>query len=129
MTIFYPVSRSIGYLLIGSFAIYFTFMLMKEFGMMSGLLGIMGCVSVYWGIQGLLMRKKRPLELTANELTYFKGGAKITINRSDIERIWLNTSGIDKRVSIKTKQLNEYDIPVPYGLSALEKRLNAELIK
>lgn len=129
MIIFYPVSRSIGYLLIGSFAIYFTFMLMKEFGMVAGLLGIMGCASVYWGMQGLFMRKKRPLELNADELTYFKGGAKITIKRSDIEKIWMNTTGIDKRVSVKTKQLQEYDIPVPYGLSGLAKKLNAELIK
>jgi hypothetical protein len=129
MIILYPISRSVGYLLIGAFAIYFTVMLIKHSGMYAGAAGVMGCVAVYWGIYGLLMRKKRPLELTATELTYFKGAAKITINRADIEKVWLNSSGIDKRVSVKTKQLQEHDIPVPYGLSALAKKLNTELSK
>jgi hypothetical protein len=126
MIILYPIDRSIGHLFIGLLAVYFALALP---GMIAGLLWVIGIFSIYWGMQGIALRKKRPLELNDDTLAFYKGRNKIVINRSDIENIWLNTSGIDKRVSIITSQQEMYDIPVPYGLSSLAKRLNDELLK
>ena len=111
----------------GTFGLIFNIVILKFIGMFSFLLGIMGVIAIYSGIIGITKRKKEPMVFEDNILKFYKKGRLVEINRDNIEKVFYNTKGIDKRVTILTKEKKEIDIPTVYGLYPLVRKLNKNL--
>lgn len=123
---YYPLSRAIGNIILGAVALFVSILLMRFIGV-SILLLVMAIVALYIGIKGVAKRKKEPMIHEVDKLTFYRRGSVVEVNRENIEKIFYNTKGIDKRVSILTKDQEEIDIPVVYGLAELVKKLNNNL--
>jgi hypothetical protein len=127
-THYYSLGNAIGFFFIG------TVLLILSGGMLlSGILSLwavlaccMAVGSVVFGFQGITKRKKYPMVLDAEHLTFYRKGQQIRIPIQDITRVWYNTKGIDKRVSLALRNGSIEDIPVLYGLDELRKKIQKQ---
>jgi hypothetical protein len=122
---YYPVGRAIGYLFCG-FLLLAIITLMFVFGFIGVFLIFgfgLGITAITLGVRALTTRKKYPMSLEPECLKFFRKGQEVQIPVKNIERIWFNTSGIDKRVSLALKDGSVVDVPVIYGLDELRKKL------
>ena len=124
---YYPLGRSIVMFVIGVIGVVLNIILLKFAMIFSFLLGIMALIAIYIGITGISKRKKEPMIFENNLLKFYKRGKLIEVNREGIKKIFYNTKGIDKRVTILTMDGREIDIPTVYGLNPLVKKLNQNL--
>ena len=83
----------------------------------------MAFVAISGGLKALATRKRFPMMLSKDHLTFRRKGEQIRIPVSEITRVWYNTRGIDKRVSIALKDGAVIDIPTAYGLDPLRKKI------
>jgi hypothetical protein len=122
---YYPVGRAIGFF-------FFGVVLFCATGAMLvlGLIGVflvfgfvLGIAAVFLGIRALTTRKKYPMTLEPELLTFFRKGQEVKIQVKDLKKVWFNTSGIDKRVSLGLVDGSVVDVPVLYGLDELRKKL------
>jgi len=125
MTHYYPLSRSIGMLIMGVLGLFISVCLIKF--LISFLLVVMSVVALYIGIYGLAKRKKEPMIYDDKVLTFYRKGKLEEVRGDSIEKIFYNTKGIDKRVTILTQDRKEVNIPVVYGLAELVRKLNKNL--
>ena len=124
-THYYPVGRAIGYFFLGVVLFSLTTLIFVV-----GLIGpffifgfVLGIAAIAFGIRALITRKKYPMSIGEDRLTFFRKGQEVQIQVRDLKRVWFNTSGIDKRVSLALADGSVMDIPVLYGLDELRKRL------
>ena len=87
----------------------------------------MAFVAVIQGIVGLRRRNSRPLVVAEGELAFWRGSKRVVVETGEITRIWYNTKGLDKRVSIALQSGEVIDIPPVYGLAGLAKKLSRHL--
>jgi hypothetical protein len=124
--LYYPVGRAIGFFFFGLILLVATAAML-----VIGLIGpfvafgfVLAVFAIVLGIRALTTRKKYPMSMGADVLTFYRKSGEVRIPIQDIKRIWFNRSGIDKRVSLALADGNVIDIPVLYGLEDLRKKLN-----
>jgi hypothetical protein len=111
--------------ILGAFGLFFCIALHGI--LISLVLVIMSLIAIYLGVYAIIRRKKEPMKYENNKLTFFKRGSIVEVSKQNIEKIFYNTSGLGKKVTILTKDKNEIHIPVVYGLAELAKKLNKDL--
>src|SRR5258708_30506799 len=84
---------------------------------------VLGIAAITHGIRALTTRKKYPMSMGPELLSFFRKGQEVRIQVQDLKRVWFNTSGIDKRVSLALADGSVIDVPALYGLDELRKKL------
>jgi len=122
-----PPVRSIAFFVLGAFGLAFAIALLIHYALFAGLLLAMACIAIFQGIRGIRQRNTRPLTVADGKLTFWRGAKQVVVETDGITKIWYNTKGIDKRVTIALRSGEEVDIPVVYGLAPLARKLNKHL--
>ena len=121
----YSISNSIAFVAFGIilFAISGSMLVVGIVSLWSLLALVMAIVAIGGGLKALATRKRFPMILSEDQLTFYRKGQQVRVPISEITRIWYNTRGIDKRVSIGLKDTSVIDIPTSYGLDPLRKKI------
>ena len=124
-THYYPVGRAIGYFFFGLVLLGFTTLMFafSFFGFFIIFSFVLAILAVVLGVRAITTRKNYPMHMGPDLLTFFRKGVQVQIRVPDLKRVWFNTSGIDKRVSLALADGSVIDIPVLYGLDELRKKL------
>jgi hypothetical protein len=121
----YSISNSIAFVILGILLLALSGS-MLVFGIVSlwSLLAlVMAVIAIGGGLRALATRKRFPMMLSDNQLTFYRKGDQVRVPVSEITRVWYNTRGIDKRVSISLRDTTVIDIPTSYGLDPLRKKI------
>ncbi len=127
MKILYPTGNSIGYMIFGALLIHLLIPLWMTIGGTTFLFFIMGVYAIYMGFIGFTKRTSQPLEIKDGILSFYKNGKLIQVETKFVDKVWVNRSGFDKRISILHREKGEIDIPMIYGLDSVSKKINMEL--
>jgi hypothetical protein len=121
----YSISNSIAFVILGILLLALSGS-MLVFGIVSlwSLLAlVMAVIAIGGGLRALATRKRFPMMLSENQLTFYRKGQQVRVPVSEITRVWYNTRGIDKRVSIALRDTTVIDIPTSYGLDPLREKI------
>lgn len=124
-TIYYELDRIIVIILFALFLLgvgtgLFLAHILWAFGSVFVLTGLLG---VTVGIVAIKQRKKTPMELGDDFLTFFDHTGQVCIPAREITRAWYNDTGIDKKISLALQDGSTVDIPFSYGLDSLLKKI------
>lgn len=125
-THYYPIGRTVGFfslafLLVCATVLMFVYGFIGVFIIFAFFLCI---VATYLGIQTLATRKKYPMSIGPEFLTFFREGKQVQIRAQDLKKIRFNGTGLDKRVSATLADGSTIDIPTLYGMDELRKKLH-----
>jgi hypothetical protein len=126
----YPMSNSIAFVVLGIFlfALSGSVLALGILSLWSVLALVMAILAIGGGLKALATRKRFPMILSEDQLTFYRKGEQVPVPISEITRVWYNTRGIDKRVSIGLKGCSVIDIPTPYGLDPLRKKIQKHYV-
>lgn len=121
----YSISNSIAFVVLGTIllALSGSMLAVGILSLWSLLALVMAFVAIGGGLKALATRKRCPMILSEDQLTFYRKGQQVHVPISEITRVWYNTRGIDKRVSIALKDNSVIDIPTSYGLDPLRKKI------
>jgi hypothetical protein len=121
----YSISNSIAFVVLGILLLVLSgSMLVVGIVSLWGLLAlVMAVIAIGGGLKALATRKRFPMMLSEDRLTFYRKGEQVRVPVSEITRVWYNTRGIDKRVSISLRDTTVIDIPTSYGLDPLRKKI------
>lgn len=121
----YSISNSIAFAVLGIFLLGLSgsMLVLGVLSLWSVLALVMAIAAIGGGLKALATRKRFPMILSEDQLTFYRKGEQVQVPVSEITRVWYNTRGIDKRVSISLKEGAVIDIPTAYGLDPLRKKI------
>jgi hypothetical protein len=121
----YSISNSIAFVILGIFllALSGSMLALGILSLWSVLALVMAIVAIGGGVKALATRKRFPMILSEDQMTFYRRGEQVRVPVSEVTRVWYNTRGIDKRVSICLKDGRVIDIPTSYGLDPLRKKI------
>jgi hypothetical protein len=121
----YSISNSIAFVVLGILllALSGSMLVIGIVSLWSLLALVMAVIAIGGGLKALATRRRFPMILSEDELTFYRKGKQVRVPVSEITRVWYNTRGIDKRVSISLRDTTVVDIPTSYGLDLLRKKI------
>jgi hypothetical protein len=121
----YSISNSIAFVVLGILllALSGSMLVVGVVSLWSLLALVMAVIAIGGGVKALATRKRFPMMLSEDHLTFYRKGEQVRVPVSEITRVWYNTRGIDKRVSISLRDTTVIDIPTSYGLDPLRKTI------
>jgi len=121
----YSISNSIAFVVLGILllALSGSMLVVGIVSLWSLLALVMALIAIGGGLKALATRKRFPMMLSEDELTFYRKGEQVRVPVPEITRVWYNTRGIDKRVSISLRDTTVIDIPTAYGLDPLRKKI------
>jgi hypothetical protein len=121
----HSISNAIGFVILGIFllALSGSMLVLGILSLWSVLALVMSIVAIGGGFKALATRKRYPMILSEDRLMFYRKGEQVRVPISEITRVWYNTHGIDKRVSVGLKGGSVVDIPTAYGLDPLRKKI------
>ena len=124
-THYYPVGRGVGYFAFGGLLLVVVVVIALAGSFVWMPLGglAMALVAMWLGVQSLTNRKKYPMTLSDDQISFYVRKNQVHVPIDEVAAVFYNTTGIDKRASLRKRSGENIDIPVLYGLNDLVKKI------